>query len=200
RDGGKGELVFLGSDQPLTDAIAQVCLTWGFPDASIFALKFNEPPGYYVMEVTKKELSGKLVTMCHSPFKVCQEIREKFKYPTTVELGLKDLSEKASDPTFADVFVTTEGGLSELNDLLEKEKLTEKAFAYLLQVWLDITLHSNHISWESLPSSIISKIAGYINNPKGPQQDRLAIRAGLQVLENAVISGIAYSQVIREIP
>lgn len=161
REGDKGVLVFLQPEQPLSDAIAQVCHTWGFPDPSIFALKYNDPPYHYITDSTRKEISGKLVSMQYSPIKVCQEILEKFKStsPAVVESGLKELADKASDPTLADVFVTAVDGLTVLIELVEKEKLIEreKSLQYALQALLDIMLHSTHATWDKLQPSVISR-------------------------------------------
>lgn len=159
RDSDKGELVFLTPEQPISDAVSSVCQSWGFPDASIFALKFSEPPGHYVTEATRKELCGKLVTMYYSPTKVCDEIISKLKSDKdSIKSGLKELSTNASDPTVADVFVGLDG-LIHLLDLIEKDKLADKdmGLSNALQSLLDIMLLSDKSNWDKLHAAVISK-------------------------------------------
>lgn len=157
-DNDKGELVNLYPEQSISHPVATVCQSWGFPDPTIFALKFTEPPGHYVTEATRKELCGKLVTMYYSPTKVCEDIISKLKSDKeSIRNGLKELSANASDPTVADKFVKLEG-LTVLLDLLEKDKLTDKemGLANALQSLLDIMLLSD-ATWDKLHSAVVSK-------------------------------------------
>lgn len=160
-DSDKGELVFLTLEQPISDAVSFVCQSWGFPDPSIFALKFSEPPGHYVTEATRKELCGKLVTMFYSPAKVCENIITKLKTTNdkeSIKSGLKELSTSTSDPTIADVFVSLDGLIC-LLDLIEKDKLADKemGLANALQALLDIMLLSDNATWDKLHAAVISK-------------------------------------------
>lgn len=157
RETDKGELVFLTPEQPISDAVKQVCDAWGYPDATIFALKFNE--GHYVTEATRKELSGKLVIMYYSPAYRCEEIILKLKSNNDKDIkeGLKVLCDNASDPTVADVFVGQDG-LTHLLDLIEKDKLTDKdVLANALQSLLDIMLLCDNATWDKLHAAVVSK-------------------------------------------
>jgi len=155
-----GELADLAPDQPLTEAIAAVCQTWGFTDPSIFALRFNEPPHHYVTESSRKKINGKIVQMYYSPEYVSKELIKKLKSSTALDIGqgLKELAEKTSDPTLDDVFVSLDG-LNSLIELIEKEtRLTDQEIQYALQALLDLMLLSNKTSWDSsVRPSLISK-------------------------------------------
>ena len=109
-------------------------------------------------EATRKELSGKLVLMHHSPAKVCSEMIEKLNDSSSMLLGLKELAYKASDPTVADVFVNQDG-LTTLLELIEKDKLGDKeqALSYALQSLLDIMFNSSSATWDRIVGPVLSK-------------------------------------------
>jgi len=159
----KGELVLLPHDKPLSYAVEIVCERFSFKDPTEYALKFSEPPSHYVTESTRKELSGKLVSLNFSPEKVSREIVEVLKgnVDATITTQLARLAENAADPTVADVFVS-HNGLNVLLELLERDKITttdwyKDAFAYALQALLDIMLLSSEASWDRFSSAAVTK-------------------------------------------
>jgi len=168
RESDKGELVFLPHDKPVFFAVESVCRTWGYTNASDYALKFSEPPGHYVTEATRKTLSGKLVSMQYSCAKVCGDIIAKLKSNSDKEIidGLVKLAGSAADPTVADVFVGNDG-LLVLLELMEKDKPSEwfkEGFGFGLHALLDIMLLSSEATWDKLHPALISKLAYvYIN-------------------------------------
>jgi len=159
REGDKaGELIELHPSDQLSQACVTACQRWGFTDASIFALKFTEPPGHYVTEATRKNLSGKLVMMVHSPDKVCKDIILKLNDASFMMAGLKELSTKASDPTLAEIFVSQEG-LSVLMEIIEKDKVGDKeqGLQYAFQSVLDIIFSSVNATWDKIQGPVLSK-------------------------------------------
>lgn len=160
-DKGGGELVHLPHDKPISHAVESVCKTWSFSTPSDYALKFSEPPGHYVTEEKRKELSGKLVSMHHSPPKVCEEVVAKMRSnnPKDIVEGLGKLAANAGDPTVADAFVSI-NGLSALLELIEREKPNEwqvEGLAFALQALLDIMLLSNDATWDKVQPGVISR-------------------------------------------
>ncbi|XP_064414851.1 engulfment and cell motility protein 3 [Latimeria chalumnae] len=195
--GAYPQLIDLDQKKPLLTVIKEVCDGWNLPNPDQYALQYTDGVQTYITEKNRLDIkNGSILRLTTAPGRAAEQLYSGIQNNNNdvKSESLKELANVSKDITFAHEFISRDG-LELLLQIVEVGDDVGEALAHTLKAFLELMEHGI-ISWETLSSVFITKIASFVN--KKDVLDATIQQLSLSILESMVLSSSALFNTVKK--